>query len=89
MIRKDIHFSGNVQGVGFRYRTAELAKQFTVYGTVQNLNDGRVKLVIEGSLHEVQGFLFELRQRLIDHIDHDKCEDKKYSGDFSDFQIIR
>lgn len=89
MVRKKIYFSGDVQGVGFRYSTATIAKSFQVFGTVQNLSDGRVKLVVEGSVLEVQGFLFELRQRLIDHIQHDSCLDENYIGEFNDFKIIR
>lgn len=39
--------SGRVQGVGFRYMTKLLADQMHVFGTVQNLADGRVKIVAQ------------------------------------------
>ena len=38
------HYSGHVQGVGFRYQTLQVAKGFEVSGYVQNLADGRVLL---------------------------------------------
>lgn len=57
MIRKVVFYSGRVQGVGFRYTTANLAKQFTVAGYVQNLDDGRVRLEVQGDQGQVDGLL--------------------------------
>jgi hypothetical protein len=48
-----------------------------------------VKAVVEGSVFEVQGFLFQLRQDMIDFVDSDQCLDEIYTGDFVDFQIKR
>ena len=48
MIRRTSHFSGHVQGVGFRYTVQDLAADFDVRGYVRNLPDGRVELVVEG-----------------------------------------
>lgn len=56
MIRQTIFYTGRVQGVGFRWTTANVAKRFAVAGTVQNLDDGRVKLIVEGEPSEVQAF---------------------------------
>lgn len=49
-------FEGRVQGVGFRYMTSNLSKGFEVSGTVKNLQDGRVHLVVEGDEAEVRAF---------------------------------
>ncbi|MEM9346285.1 MAG: acylphosphatase [Planctomycetota bacterium] len=49
MIRKVIFYSGRVQGVGFRYTTANLAKQYSVAGYVQNLDNGKVRLDVQGT----------------------------------------
>jgi acylphosphatase len=46
--RREIYFSGRVQGVGFRYTTRQIAARYPVSGFVKNLADGRVELVIEG-----------------------------------------
>ena len=58
------HFSGHVQGVGFRYQTQRIATEFEVSGFVQNLPDGRVLLEAEGESEEVEGFLAEIRSQM-------------------------
>ncbi|MEM6458241.1 MAG: acylphosphatase [Planctomycetota bacterium] len=68
MIRETIHYSGRVQGVGFRYRTASLAKLYAVAGTVRNLPDGRVKLVAEGDAEDVEAFVDAVQDSLDGHI---------------------
>ena len=59
-----IHFSGRVQGVGFRYRTLQIAKEFDVSGFVHNLDDGRVQLEAEGDKGEAEAFVAEVSDRL-------------------------
>lgn len=58
------HISGRVQGIGFRYTTYQVAKEFEVSGYVQNLADGRVLLEVEGDQKEVESFLETLRDRM-------------------------
>jgi acylphosphatase len=52
-----VHYSGRVQGVGFRAAVRHLACGFDVTGSVRNLPDGRVELIAEGSRAELQDFL--------------------------------
>jgi acylphosphatase len=59
--RMMIHYSGRVQGVGFRYQTHRVAAGFEVTGTVRNLPDGRVALVAEGDESELAGFREAIR----------------------------
>ncbi len=58
------HFSGHVQGVGFRYSTSQVAKGFEVTGFVKNLADGRVQLEVEGQESECRQFLAALQDDL-------------------------
>jgi acylphosphatase len=44
-----VYYSGNVQGVGFRYTVKSVATGFEVTGMVRTLPDGRVHLVAEGA----------------------------------------
>lgn len=59
-----IFFSGRVQGVGFRYHTMQVAKEFDVSGAVRNLADGRVQLDSEGTKEDVTAFVGEVQDRL-------------------------
>lgn len=87
MPRKVAHFSGRVQGVGFRYTTRNLALQYNVHGYVKNLPDGRVELVVEGDENEIDHFLNDLRDRMqpfITRVDLSTCP---ATGEFQHFCI--
>ncbi len=49
-------YSGQVQGVGFRYTAKTVATGFDLTGTIRNLADGRVELVAEGRREELEAF---------------------------------
>lgn len=68
MIRLTVHFSGRVQGVGFRYTTQRIARNHVVAGYVENLDDGRVHLVIEGQPNDLRAFLADIQDRMQDYI---------------------
>jgi acylphosphatase len=57
-----IHFSGRVQGVGFRYQTYQVAKEFEVTGLVRNLPDGRVLIEVEGKESVVKAFVLQVEK---------------------------
>jgi acylphosphatase len=57
-----IFYSGNVQGVGFRYTTKTVAAGFELTGTVRNLSDGRVELLAEGARAELDAFRTAIRE---------------------------
>lgn len=53
-----VHFSGSVQGVGFRYTTSRIARGYaSVTGYVKNLPDGRVEMFAEATSAEIDAFL--------------------------------
>ena len=53
--------SGKVQMTGYRARVVSLAKFLGLVGFVQNLPDGRVKVVAEGEESVLERFLHDLR----------------------------
>ena len=57
-----VHYEGNVQGVGFRYTVRQIAKGFDLTGSVRNLRDGRVELVAVGEADEVRAFIEAIGQ---------------------------
>lgn len=59
-----VFFSGHVQGVGFRYSVLQIARGYEVSGKVENLTDGRVRLVAEGTAGEVDAFVKMVAERM-------------------------
>ncbi|KXA93538.1 hypothetical protein AKJ64_00265 [candidate division MSBL1 archaeon SCGC-AAA259E17] len=59
--RAKILIQGIVQGVGFRPFIYRLADDIGVSGSVKNLGDAGVEVVLEGSEDDIQGFLDRLR----------------------------
>ncbi len=57
-----VHYSGRVQGVGFRATVRHIACGYDVTGFVRNLPDGRVELIAEGAKAELKAFLEAIAQ---------------------------
>lgn len=86
-LRHRVIYHGRVQGVGFRYTTASIAKRFPVEGYVKNLSDGTVEMVAEGSLSALQAFQAEIASNFEQNIDRSDCEELASDGVFSGFGI--
>lgn len=84
MIRQTVHFTGRVQGVGFRFTTCRVARGFHVAGYVQNLPDGRVRCVAEGPADEVAAFIDAAGQAMARHITHTDTQPGEATGEFGD-----
>lgn len=85
--RREVYYSGRVQGVGFRYTTREIAGRFNVSGYVENLSDGRVHLIVEGEPAEIERFLAAIDQRLSRFIADNEMKSRPVTGEFADFFI--
>lgn len=83
----EVHFSGRVQGVGFRARTLDLARGFEVTGRVGNLDDGRVHLFVEGRENEVTGFLETLEAAMPAYIRGVETRPLSGARRYTDFMI--
>jgi acylphosphatase len=60
--RLHAHIEGRVQGVGFRYFVLNAAQVYDLAGWVRNRYDGRVEVVAEGELENLNRLLGELRR---------------------------
>ena len=85
--RWTIHFRGRVQGVGFRAATARIAEGYDVTGSVQNLMDGGVRLMIEGRTTELRAMLLEVNRVLGRNILSQDCTVSPAQKDETDFRI--
>ncbi len=85
--RKMCHFTGHVQGVGFRYTVKNVALRHDVGGYVRNLRDGRVELVMEGADQEMEELLNEICDRMTGYIKKVDTNVLPATGEFSHFLI--
>jgi acylphosphatase len=82
-----VHYSGQVQGVGFRYTTLLVARGYNVSGYVQNLADARVRVEVEGEQQEVNAFLAAIKERMGDFVRHVERAGERRTPQFSGFTI--
>ncbi len=83
-------YSGQVQGVGFRYSVKSVAMGFEATGTVRNLPDGRVELIAEGNKDELEAFREAVRDSGLDHfIEKEDVQWSEATGGFRGFEIVR
>ena len=86
-IRTHVYYSGQVQGVGFRYTVVRLARGQAVTGFVRNLRDGRVELIVEGEQADVGRFLDGVDRIMGGYIHNRLVEDEQPTGEFSGFDV--
>lgn len=82
-----VYFSGHVQGVGFRYTTMQVAREFEVAGYVKNLLDGRVQLEVEGRPAEVEAFVTAVEERMHGYVRKTERGGQMREAQFSGFAI--
>ena len=84
MQRVTAYVSGKVQKTGYRARVVTIAQNLRLKGYVQNLEDGRVKVVAEGENIDIEILLraLDIKNTLIHVVDIKK----EYSSATSDFE---
>ena len=82
-------YSGQVQGVGFRYTVKSLARGFEVTGTVRNLPDGRVEMIVEGQRSELEEFRKAIGDSELGHfIRQEEPSWSESTNEFRGFEIV-
>jgi len=78
---------GRVQGVGFRAFIYNLARNLDLKGSVKNMLDGTVQIIIQGSENEIKR-LIELSYNgpSLSHVANIKIFEEEWEA-FSDFHI--
>ena len=85
--RQTAHFAGIVQGVGFRYTAQRIAREFEVAGYVQNLPDGQVLLVAEGTTSQIDQLLNQIQLAMDRYIQRIEVTHGECIGEFEGFEI--
>ena len=87
-IRKVALFFGRVQGVGFRQTTVELAGAYKISGTVRNLPDGSVELVLEAAPEQIEKILHDIEKRFAGFITSITLQTQPVQGLLPGLRII-
>lgn len=88
MINVHVFISGKVQGVWYRAKTKNKAKEFGIKGWVRNTKDGRVEALFQGDEKRVDDMISWCTKgsplAIVTDIEVEKIE---ISEDFKDFTI--
>ena len=87
-IRKEFHFEGNVQNIGFRFEVQSHAKPLGITGYAKNNYDGSVTAQLQGSEKNINKVITDLQN--IDRIQIDSVTEKEIPLDYyeNDFYIL-
>ena len=88
--RMQVTYSGQVQGVGFRYQAKRLAAGYEIVGQVRNAADGTVELVVEGEPGELEAYREAIRKCGLGPLIRDeKLSWSTPRNEFRGFEIVR
>ncbi len=83
MVSYHIIYFGRVQGVGFRWTSSNIAKEYGVNGSVKNLADGSVELYIQGQGEQVDAVLKKIEEIMgknITSVDKSKSDVRNFTS---------
>lgn len=86
---KQVHifYSGDVQGIGFRFTAIDIARGLGIVGWVKNLRDGRVEIVAEEEEAVLNDFLGRLEDIFSRYIQAKDIIWGQATGSFKDFRM--
>lgn len=87
-IRKEFHFEGNVQNIGFRFEVQSHAKPLGITGYAKNNDDGSVTAQLQGTEKNINKVIKSLQN--IDRIQIESMTEKEIPLDYyeRDFCIM-
>ena len=87
MKRVHVVYSGQVQGVGFRFTACDIASRYGIKGWVKNCGNGSVELVAEAHDEALKSFLADIKSSLGHHISDQNVSFEPATDEFSGFQV--
>jgi len=91
MVKSSVHIfvTGKVQGVFFRQATKVIATKNNVTGWVKNLESGQVEILLEGDSKNVDSVTDWCHNGPANsRVDEIKIEQQKFSGEYSNFEVL-
>lgn len=87
-IRKEFHFEGNVQNIGFRFEIQSHAMPLDITGYAKNNDDGSVTAELQGTEKSINKVIKSLQD--VDRIQIDSMTEKEIPLDYyeNDFCIL-
>lgn len=85
--RIHVHYSGRVQGVGFRFTAEAVAAGLGLTGWVRNLADGGVELVCEGKEQDLHKVLAKIDDTFSSYIRQKSVNWQPATAEFTNFEI--
>lgn len=87
MIRIRYVFTGDVQGVGFRFRAYHAAQSLGLTGSVRNEYDGSVRMEVQGERYAIEALLEMIENGHYIRIDQTDAKELPIDPDESSFTI--
>jgi len=87
MVRKHYRFTGQVQGVGFRYRAKHAASGMGVTGWAKNEWDGSVEMEAQGTEEAINRMLAMINRSEYIRIDTIECREIPLDEQESSFHV--
>jgi acylphosphatase len=84
---KHIIFTGNVQGVGFRFTAHRIASRYQLTGFVRNLYDGTVEMLAQGSEQEIKNCINDINNSFTGYIRETLINEIPADPKYKDFRI--
>jgi len=85
-IRKEFHFEGNVQNIGFRFEVQSHAKPLGITGYAKNNDDGSVTAELQGTEKSINKVIKSLQD--VDRIQIDSMTGKEIPLDYYENNFI-
>ena len=90
MVQKQIHIfvTGRVQGVFFRQSTKVMAIKNNVKGWVRNLDDGRVEIIGEGEIQDIENLIQWCKTGPANsRVDEFELSEENVTDEFENFEV--
>jgi acylphosphatase len=86
-IAKNITFTGQVQGVGFRFTAFNIAKRHQITGFVRNQPNGTVEMFAQGPPGAIDDCVRDIEEEFSGYIRETKIKEIPPNPQYKDFKI--